>query len=210
MKPTQHKYKILCYGDSNTWGYLPGSGGKRHPTEKIWPSLLQERLGDDYLVINEGLNSRTANIDDPDKPGRNGLTSLAGIINKHKRVDMVILFLGTNDLKSKFNRTPEDIAKGAEQLIEKAKELTDGKTEILLLCPPIVNEKIKSTQEKYSGAEAKSKALPALYESIAKKYKIKYLNLQDSVQPSEKDGYHLDEGGHEEIAKVLFNIVQVI
>ena len=89
---------VVCFGDSNTWGYVPGSDGERHPREARWPSRLQQLLGPEWDVIAEGLNGRTATIDRPDSEGRNGLPYLLPCLHSHAPVDAVVIFLGTNDV----------------------------------------------------------------------------------------------------------------
>jgi lysophospholipase L1-like esterase len=89
---------LVCFGDSNTWGYVPGSDGERHPREVRWPVQLQRALGEEWEVIAEGLNGRTATIDRPDSEGRNGLPYLLPCLLSHAPVDVVVIFLGTNDV----------------------------------------------------------------------------------------------------------------
>ena len=89
---------VVCFGDSNTWGYVPGSDGERFPREVRWPTQLQTLLGEDWDVIAEGLSGRTATIDRPDSEGRNGLPYLLPCLDSHAPVDVVVIFLGTNDV----------------------------------------------------------------------------------------------------------------
>jgi lysophospholipase L1-like esterase len=89
---------LVCFGDSNTWGYVPGSNGERFPREVRWPNRLQALLGDEWEVIGEGLSGRTATIDRPDSEGRNGLPYLLPCLLSHAPVDVVVIFLGTNDV----------------------------------------------------------------------------------------------------------------
>ena len=89
---------LVCFGDSNTWGYVPGSDGERFPREVRWPSQLQRLLGDEWDVIAEGLNGRTATYERADSEGRNGLPYLLPCLLSHAPVDAVVLFLGTNDV----------------------------------------------------------------------------------------------------------------
>lgn len=89
---------LVCFGDSNTWGYVPGSDAERFPREQRWPVILQRLLGDAWEVVAEGLNGRTATIDRPDREGRNGLPYLLPCLHSHAPVDTVVLFLGTNDV----------------------------------------------------------------------------------------------------------------
>jgi len=89
---------ILCFGDSNTWGYIPGSDGERFPRADRWPVRLQAALGAEYEVVAEGLNGRTATMDSPVAEGRNGLTYLLPCLHSHAPLDLVVIYLGTNDL----------------------------------------------------------------------------------------------------------------
>jgi lysophospholipase L1-like esterase len=89
---------LVCFGDSNTWGYVAGSGGERFPYEQRWPTLLGRALGDEWLVIPEGLSGRTATIERPDSEGRNGLPYLLPCLLSHAPVDVVVIYLGTNDV----------------------------------------------------------------------------------------------------------------
>src|SRR5688572_5469747 len=114
--PALPRYSVLCFGDSNTWGFVPGTGA-RYGLEVRWPGVLREQLGPDYWVIEEGLNGRTTVWDDPAVSGRNGQIYLPPCLQTHRPLDAVILFLGLNDLKIKFGATPENIAAGAGTLL---------------------------------------------------------------------------------------------
>ena len=94
--------KVLCYGDSNTWGYIPGSGG-RFVYSLRWTGVLQISLGPEYQIFEEGLNGRTTGSEDPEESGRNGARSLASIMEQYKPLDLIIIMLGTNDLKQHFD-----------------------------------------------------------------------------------------------------------
>ena len=117
---------VLCYGDSNTYGYIPETG-MRYPKEIRYPGKLQLLLGDDYLVIEEGCNGRTTIHDDPEDGWKNGLDYLKPCLNSHKPVDIVILMLGSNDLKDTFHLSAEEIAHGAGVLVDVIKEFTELK-----------------------------------------------------------------------------------
>ena len=95
---------VLCYGDSNTYGYIPETG-MRYPRDIRYPGRLQLLLGEDYAVIEEGCNGRTTIHDDPIDGWKNGLDYLKPCLNSHKPVDIVILMLGSNDLKETFHLT---------------------------------------------------------------------------------------------------------
>ena len=89
---------LVCFGDSNTWGYVPGSNGERFPRAQRWPVILQGLLGERWEVIAEGLSGRTATVERPDSEGRNGLPYLLPCLLSHAPVDVVAVFLGTNDV----------------------------------------------------------------------------------------------------------------
>src|SRR5262245_41824824 len=113
--PLSPKYSVLCYGDSNTWGFVPGTGA-RYALDVRWPGVLREQLGPEYWVIEEGLNGRTTVWEDPEVAGRNGQQYLPPCLQTHRPLDAVILFLGLNDLKTKFGATAETIAEGLAAL----------------------------------------------------------------------------------------------
>ena len=109
---------VLCFGDSNTWGSRPGVGdGGRFPADVRWTGQLQNQLGGDYYVIEEGRGGRTVNLDD-DRPGRNGLEYFDPCIASHDPLDVVIIMLGTNDQKISFDTTAEQIAEGLKQYVD--------------------------------------------------------------------------------------------
>lgn len=120
---------VLLYGDSNTWGYVPGSSGERFPYELRWPTVLQRELGDEWLVVPEGLSGRTATIDRPDSEGRNGLPYLLPCLHSHAPLDAVVIFLGTNDV----NFVEDDrVARCVARLVEIARREA---SEVLVVCP---------------------------------------------------------------------------
>ena len=105
---------VLCFGDSNTWGFMPESISlpcpERHPHDVRWTGVLARELGGGYRVIEEGQNGRTTVHDDPFALARNGKTVLPAILESHKPLDLVVLMLGTNDLKAVYGVSPGEIA----------------------------------------------------------------------------------------------------
>ncbi len=121
---------LVCFGDSNTWGYVPGSDGERFPRDVRWPHQLQRLLGDEWEVIAEGLNGRTATVDRPDSEGRNGLPYLLPCLHSHAPVDLVVMFLGTNDV----NFVDDDrVARCVGRLVEIVRRCD---SDVLVVCPP--------------------------------------------------------------------------
>ena len=115
------KKHILCIGDSNTHGLCTDPSesadhGSRYNEEERWTCLLQKALGEEYLVIEEGLSGRTCVYDDPDMDSVNLLPVLHALLNSHEPLDLLILMLGTNDSKVKFNTDAEDCKGHADPL----------------------------------------------------------------------------------------------
>ena len=140
-------YRILCYGDSNTWGYNAETGD-RFPDDVRWTGVLQNLLGPAFRVLEEGQPGRTTVWDDPIEEHLNGKTALYSTLECQSPVDLVILMLGTNDLKPRFSLNAFDIAAGAERLIRIIRtHLPDGQKQpprILLVCPPPIGDAVDS------------------------------------------------------------------
>jgi len=211
MNTNNQAKRILCYGDSNTWGWVPGSMGKqRFDTSIRWPSLLQKKLKKEYEVIEEGLGARTTSFDDPrpDFPERNGLTLLPIILETHLPLDYVIIMLGTTDTKPLINKTPIEIGEGIRKLIKVIKQhrVLDNtqSPKILLVVPSIVNEKASFASTLFKGGEEKGKALINIFKTISEEENILYLDPTSKVKVDKAgDGVHLDKKGHKRLAKMI-------
>jgi lysophospholipase L1-like esterase len=199
--------KVLCFGDSNTWGYIPTLGQKdlRYPPNQRWTGILQSKLPE-CVIIEEGLNSRTTNIDDPDFSGKNGLKALPGVLQHHQPIDLLLIMLGTNDLKKKFNRQPHEIANGLEALVSLAREM--GVRDILILSPAIPKLKSIYDSYQYSDLEPKARLLAPLYENMANKHGAFIIDIAKVVSSSDTDGAHLDQKGHEILASIVHRFIQ--
>ncbi|MBC7812535.1 MAG: hydrolase, partial [Burkholderiales bacterium] len=108
---------IVCFGDSNTWGYDPVSKG-RFARDKRWTGVLRQTLGEGYLIIEEGLNGRTTVWDDPIGYFKNGRDYLIPCLDTHCPFDLITIMLGTNDLKKRFSVSAYDIADSAGMLVD--------------------------------------------------------------------------------------------
>ena len=108
---------ILCYGDSNTWGAIPSSD-ERYQRSIRWPSALQNLLGSEFEIISEGLPGRTLVAHDPNKPHRTGITHLQTFLESSEPLSLVIIMLGTNDVKGIYNLSAADIAEHLNQTIK--------------------------------------------------------------------------------------------
>jgi|SRR3989344_1454291 len=205
--------RILCYGDSNTWGYIPGSG-ERYSVNIRWTGLLQAKLGESYEVIEEGLNGRTTVHDDPDtgRIGKSGKTYLLPCLESQNPFDIIVVMLGTNDAKVKFNRTSKQIVEGLEELTviikDRAKNKAGNTPQIIIVSPPHVNENVEGAGEKYKGSEDKLSILAEEYKKLAEREGCLFVNIASHVIPSQKDGLHLEPESHRRIAEVLASKIQ--
>lgn len=214
MNSNPQAKRILCYGDSNTWGKIPGTKHERYPANVRWPGLLQQKLGTEYEIVEEGLKSRTINLDDlnPDKPGRNGLTALMPCLESHNPIDLIILMLGTNDLKAQYNRSAQEIAGSLKDLfteIESFVQKVEVKIpQIILVTPPPVIV-VPGREELYAGADEKSKELHHYYSEVALEYPhTTAVNAGEYIKSSKTDGVHWDKDAHIKLAEILEQLVR--
>ena len=150
--------RILCYGDSNTWGYDPVTND-RFDAETRWPRVLGQTLGREYEVIEEGLGGRTTVWDDPIEGYKNGREYLIPCLESHRPLDLVIILLGTNDLKKRFSLSAYDIAQGAGVLVRVVQGSQSGwkglEPRVLLMAPP-PTVALTEYAEMFEDAEKKS------------------------------------------------------
>lgn len=206
-------YVVLCYGDSNTYGRDAVTKG-RLERNKRWPGFLQKLLGEEYYVIEEGLNGRTTVWDDPvrGQSMRNGSMYLIPCLGSHSPIDLVILMLGTNDCKARFCVTPYDIGQSLGYLVEiiqKSNCGRDGSPKILIMAPPHLG-KLTEYAETFSGGVEKSRELARHYKTIAEQYGCAFFDTSTVIQSSKFDGLHIDLEDHEKLAVALSEQVRII
>ena len=198
-------YEILCFGDSNTWGYVPGKG-ERFPREVRWPGVLGRELGDGVLVIEEGQNGRTTVWDDPVEGHKNGLAYLVPCLESHRPLDLVVLMLGTNDLKARFSVPPFDIGWSIRSLLDAICRSGAGRSGkppgALLVVPPPLGT-LTEFAELFAGGPEKSRRLAPQYRAAAGAFGADFLDAADAAAVSDADGVHLDAGGHETLGKAV-------
>lgn len=204
-------YEILCYGDSNTWGYIPGTGG-RYPPEVRWTGVLQNRLGPAFHVIEEGLNGRTTVWDDPvEGTHRNGRTYLLPCLQSHMPLDLVVLFLGLNDLKRRFGAPAADIARSAGVLVELIQNSGAGKASTavpVFLIAPAPLGRLTAYAEMLEGGTEKSRLLAARYRELAEERSCQFLDAGTVVRSSDLDGVHLEEEQHRRLGEAVASRVK--
>ncbi len=186
---------IVCFGDSNTHGANP-SGPGRLPRERRWPRVMAGALGDGYEVIEEGLNGRCTVWDAPIERGRNGLTYLYPCLLTHAPVDLVIIMLGTNDLKRIYDNTAAEIACGAARLVDEAKGTLAGPDDtppqVLLVSPvPIGPLTAQSEMWGFGAAIETSRRLAGMYQLVAADHGAAFFDAGSVASAHPDDGIHL-------------------
>lgn len=197
--------QILCFGDSNTYGLIPGTTG-RYGWDTRWTGIVGEKLiGKGYRVIEEGLCGRTTIFDDPLRIGRRGTEFLPVILETHRPVDIVVLMLGTNDCKSLYDASANIIGLGIKRLIEQIRNAVP-EAEILLISPIHLGDDVWDGYDAEFNEESvkTSKELGQVYKRIADEEKIYFLAASDYASPSEEDREHLDEEGHRTLAGAIW------
>ena len=173
-----NKRRILCFGDSNTYGTNPV--GPRYGEDARWPTLLQTLLGEGFRVLEEGFGGRTIAFDDPVEGGyKSGMQYLPPCLMSHDPLDLVIVMLGTNDTKQRFAMSAPAIAQALAHLVRLcrlyAADAQGEPARVLIISPPPVR--------------------------IAKLMRCEYVNAADFCRASEEDGVHLTAEGHRALAR---------
>ncbi|OUS24833.1 hypothetical protein A9Q98_13130 [Thalassotalea sp. 42_200_T64] len=195
---------ILCFGDSNTWGYIPGSG-YRYDEATRWTAMTQSLLGNEFSLYEAGLNGRTTMRDAPDRAFRNGAKLLKMYLESCRPLDMVIIMLGTNDLKASFGQSIDNIYEGAKWLCKQALEFDYApynSPQVMLVAPaPLVAS--AELGEEFSQTVATSRRIAPAYYALCKELNIHFLDAGRVVKPSIIDGVHWDSDGHHNFAQHL-------
>jgi len=210
---------VLCFGDSNTWGFIPESITAPHPARHAhdvrWTGVLARELGAGFRVIEEGQNGRTTVHDDPFAAVRNGKAVLPALLESHKPLDLVVLMLGTNDLKAVFGVSPGEIANGVRVLAQMILSSDSGRAakppKLMILCPPAIGQQnhLPDIAAKFPNAFKDSRELPRHYEALAASLGCPYLNTQTLITAG-SDGIHLDASAHAALGKTVATAVKSI
>ncbi len=203
--------RILCFGDSLTHGTMPSdSSGKRYDDTKRWTGILQEKLTGRAVVIEEGLPSRTINKEDnrPNKEGRNGSVYLWPCVGSHVPLDLVIVWLGTNDTKDMFNEDAPQITEAFKQMLIKLRtQLSENSPtcKIIIMSPPQMNSESEGAKAWYSQAQPKLAQLPAFYKQLAEELQLEFIDLYPLLGvPQILDGIHLSEEQNRIVADKVY------
>ena len=205
---------IVCLGDSNTHGYCAdpmdcADHGNRFNEEERWTCLLQKALGNDYLVLEEGLSGRTTVFPDPLHESMPALDVAYPILMSHEPVDLLVIMLGTNDTKDRLGMNAPCIALGMNRLIEKCKSVPcwgDRAPNILVIAPPHIGRELQDPCMGFSCAE-KSEELAKYYAPVAENQGCAFLDAQGVAEFNKVDFMHLSRKGHEQLAAKLAELI---
>lgn len=211
------KKHIVCFGDSNTHSYCadPGDcadGGSRFNESERWTCLLQKALGEDYLVLEEGLSGRTTVFPDPLHECMSGLDVISPCLMSHEPVDLLILMLGTNDTKERLGANAACIGIGMERLVMKAKTVPawkDGRPNILVIAPPHIGEGLWDPPMG-RGCPQKSRELAPYYAELAQRQGCAFLDAEGVAEFNRVDYMHLTRRGHAALAACLARLVPTL
>lgn len=200
--------RILCYGDSNTWGYVPEIG-TRYEEDVRYPGVLAAGLGREYRVVEEGLSGRTTVFSDRMEPERCGIDHLLPFILSHLPLDYLVIMLGTNDTKSHFHVNAREIGYGMEELLVRARHILDtrGSNAVIVLVSPVP---IHPDNDPMFDRESckKSGELAGIYRELAENCGCLYLDAGAVTGDLGDDGIHLGSAGHREIGKAIAAIIK--
>lgn len=215
IERTDDMKRILCYGDSNTYGHDPKDCSR---LDGRWTKQLAKILGSDYEIIEEGLCGRTTVFDDHFEYGLNGKAMLEPVIKTHRPLDLIILMLGTNDMQLQHGMTAMRISHGVESLIKLMKNPMlyngDKVPQILVVSPPLIDISIENSffSEIYGGKRAVdiSKSLAPHIEAVAKLHNTHFIDAAKYAKPSPLDGIHMDSDNHKKLAEAFADKIKEI
>lgn len=195
---------ILCFGDSNTWGYSPVDD-RRYDSNQRWPALLTSRLPLGYQIIEQGQPGRTTFFDDPAAGLVNGNDSLIPCLEKYQP-DYIVLMLGTNDLKTSFAQSADDISQNAAKLVQGILGFTSQNKQksirVCLIAPAIISE-VGYFGHLFAGGAQKSQAFARYYAVRAEELGCEFFDAGSVVNSSPMDGIHWEEDQHRKMAEAL-------
>jgi lysophospholipase L1-like esterase len=206
-------HHVLLYSDSLSWGIVPGTRA-RLPFAARWAGVMEHALqaqGHDVRVIEDCLNGRTTVLDDPVRPGRNGLHGLAQRVETHAPLALVVLMLGTNDFQAMFQHTAQDAARGIARLVETIRQapVEPGMPmpPVVIVVPPAIVAPAGAMTDKFAGAASKSAGLAQAYREVAEALGCPLFDANSVTPASRVDGIHLDADQHQTLGEAMARVV---
>ena len=209
---------ILAYGDSLTFGSNPIKNGPRHAYEDRWPTVLERGLGGAARVIAEGLGGRTTAHDDWfANADRNGARILPTLLESHSPLDMVIIMLGTNDIKPIHGRTASEAGRGMGRLVQIIRGHYGGRREpspeiVLVAPPPIILGDNEDMMNHFGpdDAIATSVNFATEYKKRAEEHDVHFFDAGTVAKTDKADGIHLDPANTRAIGEGLVPLVKKV
>ncbi|MEO0989887.1 MAG: SGNH/GDSL hydrolase family protein [Pseudomonadota bacterium] len=207
--------RVLAYGDSNTHGTVPMADHhdrRRFDKGVRWPGVMASALGTAWDVIEEGHPGRTTVHDDPvEGAHKNGLSFLPVALETHRPLDLVIVMLGTNDLKARFAVEPFDIARSCDRLVGLVQGSDAGPGHAapgVLLVAPFPIEETGTLAAPFKGGASKSRDLAAHMASVAHHRGVGFMDAGQHVSADPLDGIHLSADSHKALGAAVAEAVR--
>lgn len=216
--------RVLVYGDSNTWGWKPTENAfptTRYSDGERFAGVLQNALGPDYEIVVDGLNNRTTDLNDPQDWGNvpmrsfNGAADLPAAIARELPLDLVVVMLGTNDVKAQFERTPQDVAEAAMKVARIATESQGVATEyaapkvLVVTPPPFGTFNLEPFAQFYAGGDAKSAQFADAFAAAGTAASVEVFDAGSAMGATDGiDGVHFTAEDHKQLGEALASVVK--
>jgi lysophospholipase L1-like esterase len=201
--------QIFVYGDSLSWGFIPGTR-QRLPFEYRWPGVLEIQLnvaGQGVRVIEDCLNGRRTVLEDPIRPGRNGLIGIGQRMEVNSPLALVILMLGINDFQSQYTFNAWHSSQGIAGIVRAMRtapiEPGISVPPILIVSPPSITTLARDSMIKYAGAEKKCAGMAEAFRAVADAEGCAFFDAGSVARLSSIDGIHLDADQQEALGRAL-------
>ncbi len=208
--------RVLVYGDSVTWGVVPLEF-KRFPSDKRFTGILQASLGDDYEIIEEGLGYRKAKGENPLMENCDGYKTFPAILSTHLPIDILVIYLGKNDLAKEANKSAQQITDDLESYIPLLNSLLDTweneldihrPEKVMYVSPVKIIPAIFDIPGYFDGAEEKSNQIPQLIKEMAVRNGVEFFDANSVTEACKEDGVHLDEQGNRNLGEGLARFIR--
>lgn len=210
--------RILCFGDSLTWGWKPAASGlsqeaSRYSSAERWTGVLASALGAGFEIIEEGLPGRVTSFDDPADELLNGARYFPIALASHAPLDFVLILLGTNDTQTQYRRTANDIATGVSRLVRQVPASVAGRPfalpQVLIVCPPAPSHMPEPwLAEMFQDASATFTELPSLYQNVARYHGASFLDAGTVLTTDGADGLHFSTQNNLDLGRALAALIR--
>lgn len=200
---------ILCFGDSNTYGYTPDTH-TRFDENTRWTGILAKNISKyGYRVIEDGVCGRTTMFNDGLCLDRNGSEALPYALKNSFPLSYAVVMLGTNDCKTKYHADAQTVAEGIEIIVNQIK-IFDCNTKILIISPILLADGVgeKGYEEEFDeNSVAVSRNLKAAFQEVARRNDCMFLAASDFAEPDSADREHMNADGHKALAKAVTDVL---